>query len=158
MKKLLSLFLFVLLLFCMVSCGASSTEADLPVNDGAAVSPSAEPVKITLPENFVQVHSFSECSEMLDELLPDTDLRYEKIDVAAYEIVHCESAEGIGYYTVEFLGSERVGNENKNCRYGAVGGIDVRYQYMDRYAESCTVCGLGGSYSESRWGDWTCKD
>ena len=157
MKKLLSLFLSMLLLLGMVSCAASSTEADTPVNDGAAVSPSAEPVKVTLPEDFVQVHSFSECREILDELVPDADLRHEKLDVASFEIVHCESAEGIGYYVEEFVSSERVGEQNKNCRYGAVGGIDVMYQYMDRYAVTCTICGLGGTYSESRWGDWTCK-
>ena len=157
MKKLLSLFLFALLLFGMLSCAGAPAEADTPVNEDAEVSPSAEPVKITLPEDFVQVHSFSECREILDELVPDADLRHEKLDVASFEIVHCESAEGIGYYAEEFVSSERVGEATKNCGHGGVGVVDIRYQYQDRYAVTCTICELGGTYSEFRWGDWTCK-
>ena len=123
MKKIKLLLLSVMFLFCIMSGCGTQTEANTSVNEDTDNSLSVNDVKIHIPEDYVQVHMLSECREILDEMLTDLDLRHEKIDIASYEIIHCQSVEGTGFYVKEIVSSEKVGEEVRNCTHGGVGVV-----------------------------------
>lgn len=150
MKKFLTLFLSVLLLSCMLTCAASAEETNTTLDD---YNESYTPVENSagLGEDFIEIHTFAECHEMLIE-----DLQNSDGDVTPYAIVHCTRSEGIGRY-IEQLVDTVVTRETRNCAHGAIGVTDVRNKYTDVYRQYCTLCTYEDSYSVTRYGEWVCK-
>ena len=120
-----------------------------------ALSPQHEAtVNVHALDDYREIHTMDECHALLSEAsLQNTD----DAD-PAYAVVHCISSAGTGWYIQTLLGQEICGQEINNCRHGAVGGTDIRYQYIYRYEGSCSLCEHKILCSETQWDNWQCRE
>lgn len=71
---------------------------------------------------------------------------------------HCEKDDKIGFLVSTTSDPKQTGYEVKNCSHGAVGKLDIRYEYKTWTELRCSLCGeLSASKSDFWWGDWECR-
>lgn len=114
-----------------------------------------------LAENVEQPKSLRtlyECHEMLAEAEVEatTSIAEAEGSTTPYAVAHCQSGSQVGRYSERLLSSEQIGYETRACIHGVQGALDKRYQYLDRYQATCTLCDYKAEFSETRWGSWFC--
>lgn len=165
MKKILTLFLSVLLLSGLLACAAAATETSTAADNHTAAHglsdsfedyTSDEKIAVHALADYDEIHTLDECHEMLQAMMANDDLQDGDGTAAPYAVVHCQSSAGIGRY-VEQLVSTTTTRETQNCVHGAVGVIDARTVTTKVYRQYCTLCAYESSYSVENKGLWVCQ-
>lgn len=102
-----------------------------------------------------------ECHELLAEAeteaaIEETAISETEEAITPYAVAHCQSGSQVGRYSERLLSSEQIGYETRSCTHAVQGALDKRYQYLDRYQATCTLCDYKAYFSETRWGAWFC--
>ena len=112
------------------------------------------------------LRSLFECHELLakTEIQEEVDVSIESEiqetgdDAVSYKLIHCQSESQTGYYSERLISTEQIGYETSDCIHSVQGAYDVRYQYLDRYEATCTLCDYKANFVETRWGSWNCNN
>ena len=96
--------------------------------------------------------------QILGEVDADSSERTGKEIVQQVLKPHCQEEDEIGFLVPTTSFTERIGHEARNCTHGAVGRLDVRYQYLTQVERRCSLCGDKLPYAEDPWwGEWECR-
>lgn len=96
--------------------------------------------------------------QILGEVDADSSERTGKEIVQQVLKPHCQEEDEIGFLVPTTSFTERIGHEARNCTHGAVGRLDIRYQYRTQVERRCSLCGDESPYAEDPWwGEWECR-